>query len=194
MKTKTRKSAYPGDLGTPMAPIYFGLLDAQGKETAAAERAAETMRRMELLAQHLGYGPEASNRWLMVALSLAQAHVPGLTIDDPNKPKAGAEKIWDSMRRGLLVFEMRREIDSGLAIKQAAYKLSTRRPWTKLVKGSDRPEALRAMYTRSKNRGDLKFPLQLFEVASKAYLNNGDEAAWLRAQEVVEQRDYKFFV
>lgn len=179
------QTSFRGVLATPMEPIAYPLLDAQGREAVFQRRAAVIAERMELLVAHFGIEPAHPLKWYLVASQLAQMFVPGLTVRDPNI-RSGAGKVWNHARLAALIFEMDREIDAGLQIKQAAYKLSKRSPWAKIVKGNvDKGEALRAQYTRAHRKPEFKLLPMWIGMAANTYLARGDVAAWEKSLQIL---------
>ncbi|MDE2467137.1 MAG: hypothetical protein KGO02_26005 [Alphaproteobacteria bacterium] len=117
---------YPGDLGKP--PKLPGLINMPSNISDWAFR--EYCRRLFLLAEFHGVPPK---RLDLLAVALAEAHVPGLQFSSlgRDEPRRGKDKIW-TIPRLMMLFEAVEDLrakTSGLTVRDACKRLATSRKY-----------------------------------------------------------------
>jgi len=99
-KRKSRRNAvkYPGALAEPIyEPVLFvGMLGDDTVERTQALQRAELRRLANLpdLFRFYNIDPKSADRWLFLALRLAEDHVPGMRITLTPNGKSGRPNIW----------------------------------------------------------------------------------------------------
>ena len=126
------------------------------------ERAETIDFKMICLLDHFGI-PKSRMKWKDLAYALAQAHVPGLQVAEPDK-RTGAPTKWTDFKRGALVFYMEREMNQKkIGATQAAKNLVAKEPWKSFLDGNHNLiESLRKQYEDHKNNSQILGFAKLF--------------------------------
>src|SRR4051812_17909058 len=94
-KSRSNKSKYTGDLATPIYEPVAGDVGDLGGSKAEAERRTfeQQVRKMDQLFDWYSIDPDEPDAWMLLAVSLASEHVPGMQVRH-ELPKRGRKRSW----------------------------------------------------------------------------------------------------
>ncbi len=167
------KPNYKGDLLKPIVEERQSLMSTLGEELIKQHHVhAEMFRKLELLLDHyqIDRGPD---QWAVLALCLAQDHVPGFQRIKPSgRPRTSSDALGLIPAYATLCIErLQQEVaPKKMKIIEATKILSERSPWKEARKT---PEVIRALYYKGKKDARAVAMLRDAIACNEAFFTSG---------------------